>query len=67
MRRALQGIEHGIKIEYRLPDGRVHLGDVVNGTIHILDLLYADDLVLICESEEALKEVVMRFEHEAQR
>ena len=38
LRRALQGIEHGIKIEYRLPDGRVHLGDVVNGTIHILDL-----------------------------
>ena len=49
-----------------MPDGRAHLGDDVRGSFLLFDLLYADDLVIICESEEALEEAVMRLEQATQ-
>lgn len=56
VRKALAGMSGGIRVEYRLPGGRVHLGDRISGSVMLLDLLYADDMVIICESSEALKE-----------
>jgi hypothetical protein len=66
VRKALTGLDHGVCIQYRLPDGRVHLGDDVRGTVRLFDLLYADDLVLVCERPEAMKEAVMRLEEATQ-
>ena len=66
VRRALAGMNHGVRVNYRLPDGRVHLGDDVRGSFLLFDLLYADDLVIICESEEALENAVMRLEQATQ-
>jgi exonuclease III len=66
VKRALAGMGHGVRVEYRLPDGRVHLGDHVRGSFKVFDLLYADDLVLICESAEVMQEAVMRLEQATQ-
>jgi hypothetical protein len=58
--------KHGIRIQYRMPDGRRHEGTLDEGIEWILDLFYADDLVLLCENEETLREVVMSFEEQTQ-
>ena len=49
LREAIRDMDHGIVIEYRMPDGRIVRGTQVEGVEKILVLLYADDLVLICE------------------
>jgi exonuclease III len=66
VRRAFAGMNGGVRVEYRLPDGRAHLGDHVHGSVLLFDLLYADDMVIICESEEVLKEAVLRLEQATQ-
>lgn len=53
VKRAFEGLSHGVRIGYRLPDGRVHMGDHVAGSFLLFDLLYADDLVIICECRSA--------------
>ena len=67
IREALEGVKHGVMVEYRMPGGRVVRGDLVAGKELVFALLYADDLVLICESEEALKETMIRLEEVTQR
>ncbi len=67
MKKAIEGLKFGITIEYRMPDGRKCRGDLVEGSICILDLLYADDLVLICENEDDLNKVVQCFEDMTQK
>jgi len=68
LRHALRGLEgQGIRIEYRTPDGKRHLGDTdFEGSENVLALLYADDLVVVCDSVESLNEVTMRFEESTQ-
>ena len=66
VKRALANMDHGVSIRYVLPDGRVHLGDEVKGCFKLFDLLYADDLVVICESEKVMREAAMRLEQETQ-
>lgn len=61
IREALDGIEHGVHIEYTIA-GKVINGGSVTGIELLLALLYADDLVVICESEEALRVVMARLE-----
>ena len=39
---------------------------MVEGTEKIIALLYADDLVIICENEQALSEIMMRLEEVTQ-
>ena len=60
-------MDHGIVIEYRMPDGRIVRGTQVEGVEKILVLLYADDLVLICEDGEALAEIMRRIEESTQK
>ncbi|RMZ97479.1 hypothetical protein BpHYR1_038246, partial [Brachionus plicatilis] len=45
-----------------MPDGRKTRGTQVSGTLRVNALLYADDLVLICESMEILTECVRKLE-----
>jgi len=52
----------GIRIEYRMPDGRRVCGDLVEGSERVLTLLYADDLALIADNAESLRRVVSIFE-----
>jgi hypothetical protein len=52
----------GIRIEYRMPDGRKVRGDLVEGSERVLTLLYADDLALIADNAESLRRVVLIFE-----
>jgi hypothetical protein len=59
--------EYGVKIKYRMPDGRIRDGTLVQGEERLLALLYADDLVVICESEEGLSECMLRLERFTQR
>ena len=54
--------DHGISIDYRMSEGRKCRGNLVEGIVHILDLLYADDLVLVCNNENSLKDFVSRFD-----
>ena len=54
---------YGIEIKYTMPDGRRHLNTLNEGVEYILYLLYADDLVLICNSQQALNEILQRFEN----
>ena len=39
----------GVRLEYRLPDGRRVRGDLAQGEDRIMALLYADDLPLLAE------------------
>ncbi len=57
-----EGRRSGIRIEYRMPGGRVVRGDLIAGAERVLALLYADDLALIAENADSLKRVVMIFE-----
>ncbi len=57
---------HGIRIEYRLSDGRECLGEQVRGSIWLFDLLYADDMVIFCESADMMRESVARLEQATQ-
>ena len=45
-----------------MPDGRKVRGTQVKGKEKLLVLLYADDLVLMCENGETLNEIMMRIE-----
>ncbi len=56
---ALKGYEGNVRIEFRTPDGRRARGDLCEG---VMELLYADDLVIICETEKLLNEVILGFE-----
>ena len=67
IREALEGVKHGVMVENKMPGGRVVRGDLVAGKELVFALLYADDLVLICESEEALKETMIRLEEVTQK
>ena len=65
IRKTIEGLDvkrYGIEIQYTMPDGRRHLNTLNEGVEYILELLYADDLVLICNSQEALNEILQRFE-----
>lgn len=65
IRKTIEGLDikrYGIEIKYTMPDGRRHLNTINEGVEYILELLYADDLVLICNSQEALNEILQRFE-----
>ena len=67
VRRALAGMEkYGIEIQYIMPDGRTCRGDLVESEERLMALLYADDLVIICESEEGLKECIRSMEWQTQ-
>ena len=56
----------GVRLEYRLPDGRRVRGDLAQGEDRIMGLLYADDLVLLAENEGSLRRLVMSFEKTTQ-
>jgi len=56
-----------IEVEYRMPDGRKHMGTNVEGKQGIVALLYADDLVLVCKNESALVECMKRIEEAMSR
>ena len=67
VRKALIGKEaYGLEIEYSLPDGRRYRGDKVDGQDHLLALLYADDLVVTCRTEEGLRACVESLEDKTQ-
>ena len=44
----------------------MHLGEEVRGSFLLFDLLYADDLVIVCESAEVMRETVTRLEQATQ-
>ena len=68
VRRALAGMEkYGVKIQYKMPDGRMSRGDLVEDEERLKALLYADDLVIISESEEGLKEFIESMEDQTQK
>ena len=56
----------GVRLEYRLPDGRRVRGDLAQGEDRIMALLYAEDLVLLAENEGSLRRLVMSFEKTTQ-
>ena len=63
---ALKGYEGNVRIEFRMPDGRRARGDLCEGVERVMELLYADDLVIICETEKLLNEVILSFERATQ-
>ncbi len=63
---ALKGYEGNVKIEFRMPDGRRARGDLCEGVERVMGLLYADDLVIIGETEKLLNEVILSFERATQ-
>ena len=56
----------GVRLEYRLPDGRRVRGGLAQGEYLIMALLYADDLVLLAENEDSLRRLLMSFEKTTQ-
>ena len=67
LKQALEGVTEGIEIAYEMPDGRKVRGTKVQGREKILVLLYADDLVLICENWETLDMAMTRIEEYTQQ
>ena len=63
---ALNGLNGGIFVEFSMPDGRRVRGDKVEGLERLLTLMYADDLVIICEDMKTLSKVVLSFEKATQ-
>jgi len=56
----------GVRLEYRLPDGRRVRGDLAQGEDRIMALFYANHLVLLAENEGSLRRPVMSFEKSTQ-
>jgi hypothetical protein len=46
---ALKGYKGTVRIEFRMSDGRRARGALCEGVERVMELLYADDLVIICE------------------
>jgi hypothetical protein len=63
---ALKGYEGNVRIEFRMLDGRRARGDLCEGVERVMELLYADDLVIICETEKLLNEEILSFERATQ-
>ncbi len=59
---ALKGYEGNVRIEFRMPNGRKARGDLCEGAERVMELLYAEDLVIICEAEKLLNGVILSFE-----
>ncbi len=55
-----------IRIEFRMPDGRRARGDQCKGLERAIELLYADDLVIIYETDKLLNEVILSSERATQ-
>ena len=56
----------GVRILYTWPDSLRARGQVVGGEDRVIALLYADDLALLAEDEDALRRLVMSFERVTQ-
>ena len=61
VRDALADIKFGIRFKYKMPDGRVRDGTNVSGEELLNALLYADDMVIMCENMEVLQLVMTRL------
>ncbi len=59
---ALKGSEGNVRIELRMSDGRRARGDLCEGVERVMELPCEVDLVIICETEKLLNEVILSFE-----
>jgi hypothetical protein len=56
----------GIKIKYRMPDGRVRDGSLAQGEEMVSILMYADDIVIMCEDSTDLQQAMDKLEQTTQ-
>ena len=56
----------GIKIKYRMPDGRVRDGSLAQGEEMVSILMYADDIVIMCEDSTDLQKAMDKLEQTTQ-